>query len=190
MMSDNGNKNQKQDSVPELKDVVMDSLAPKTKLAKEAVATGSAAMLGLIMAASSFVMAVHLEYKAWKTDTTPKVAVVDEGLLNGSVSYEIMKKACRNPEKAQSISKKRVAQLSEVIKTLRESGYVIINKSAVLSYPEGNDITEQVAELMDLEIVTPEQASQFPCGDEENPLNGNMDGDDDGLGEANDGSLD
>lgn len=190
MDEENKNTDKGNDKSNDIKNFVLDSLTPKTDLTKEAVSTGSAQMLALIISVCALVMAAHLEYKNWNTHSMPKVAVVDESTLNTSIGYEVMQKACKNPKKAQAASEQRVAQLAEVISNMRDSGYVVINKSSVMSYPAGNDITEAIADEMDLELVTPEFAAKNACEGFANTENAENENDSTEGGDFDDGSFD
>lgn len=74
------------------------------------------------------------------------VAVLDSDLVSAAGIHDLLQRApSMTPEAVEAESKKRAEALQHTLADLRQRGYIVIDRTAALSWPAAADITEQTA---------------------------------------------
>ena len=147
-----------EEAVNKASDALHEALVPQNPKIQAAAKSGALDMFGLIIASVALLVAVYAAKDVWQRHSSgavdvPKVAVVDVDLINASFLTEIMRSNAADPAKQAAELENKSRQLVGVIDKLKADGLIVLNKSAVLSYPEGNDVTATVAKEMGVNLL-------------------------------------
>lgn len=125
-----------------------------------AAESGSGGLLALGLAAAALMLSGYVFYQSsFGTEAKPASGfyVVDSDRLAASYLTQAMSQSQnQDPEAVRRMLEQNLQKVREKLSGMSEDGMIIIQRSAVVTYPKGADITERIARELGISLL-PEQ---------------------------------
>ncbi|MFV2028614.1 hypothetical protein [Neisseria sp. S1] len=128
----------------------------------DTVENGSGSLLALGLAAAALMLAGYNFYQSSFARSAKPAAgfyVVDSDRLAASYLTQAMNQSQnQDPEAVRRMLTQNLEQVQAKLRQMSDDGMIIVQRTAVVTYPEGTDITEQVAKELGIALIAPQQA--------------------------------
>lgn len=95
-----------------------------------------------------------LKFRIVTNPFTPKVVVFDSEKLFTAKARQVAHNPVARPETVQAEAAGVIASIKQELRGYQDQGYIVLNASQVMAWPEAQDITPDIAR--NLHIVLPE----------------------------------
>ncbi|WP_165088541.1 hypothetical protein [Neisseria yangbaofengii] len=120
---------------------------------------GSGSLLALGLAAALMLAGYNFYQSSFGLTVKPAAGfyVVDSDRLAASYLTQAMSRSHnQDPDEVRRMLTQNLEQVQEKFSRMSDDGMIIVQRSAVVTYPKGADITEQVAQELGITLIVPQ----------------------------------